>query len=179
MFALLASLPSKDWKYIGIIVALLALLIGGSVEWHKHDVHEQAIGAAHEVAAITAAQKTNQKKVDAINSHNQIIENQANAQIQALSGALATANTDLASRMQHDASQGRSEFMPATSCASIKPSDASAAPSRTSSPPEATGPIEVTAPKQVIEDDLTIALDHNEQLQAIIKEFQQAQSLGK
>lgn len=47
----LSLLPIKDWIYGGVI---LALLIGGAIAWHKHDITEQNIGKQMIEAAVKA-----------------------------------------------------------------------------------------------------------------------------
>lgn len=47
---ILSLVPFRDWLYGGIIVAVS---IFAGVEWHRHNVAEQALGAAQQVAADT------------------------------------------------------------------------------------------------------------------------------
>ena len=161
----LTGLSVKDFIYGGIIIALMA---GGF--WFIH--HERVIGAHKEITLVKAAEKAQQKKVDAINAHYAKLEAQADVQTKALSGALAAANRNLAVRMHNDASAHRRFIMPATACPTIEPSNALSAQSRGSSAQStAKGAPRSSIETAALRDDLTIALDHNLQLQAIIREF--------
>lgn len=161
----LTGLSVKDFIYGGIIIALIT---GGI--WFIH--HERVIGAQKEIAVVKAAERANQKKVDAINAHYTKLEAQADVQTKALSGALASANSNLASRMHHDARAHRRFIVPAPACPTIEPSNALSAQSRGSSAQStAKGAPRSSIETAALRDDLTIALDHNLQLQAIIKEF--------
>ena len=161
----LTGLSVKDFIYGGIIIALIT---GGL--WFIH--HERVIGAQKEIAVVKAAERANQKKVDAINAHYTVLEKKANEQTQALSGALAAANRNLAVRMHNDAREHTPVIMPAPACPAIEPAIPSSAQKRG----KASSSADQGAPRSSIEtavlrDDLTIALDHNLQLQAIIREF--------
>ena len=163
ILALLSKISSKDWLYGGLIAALLI-----AFAWYSH--HERVIGAQQEVTVVAAAEKKQQAAVDAIIANNQKIEDQANETIKALSSTLATANADLGQRLHNDTSANRSIIVPEASCPSVEPANGTAAKEGTSSPSATAQRSSIET--QVLKDDLNIALDHNEQLQAIIEEFQ-------
>lgn len=73
MLALLALIPIKDWIYTGLIAVILAV---GGYEWHKHDVEEQAKGAA----AILASDRKAAAEEAGIVAEDKLHEQEAIAQ---------------------------------------------------------------------------------------------------
>lgn len=48
---ILSLIPIKDWIYGGLIAAIL---IFGGIAWHRHNVHEQQLGAQRIETAVSA-----------------------------------------------------------------------------------------------------------------------------
>lgn len=56
---LLSLIPLKDWLWATLVASLL---IGGSIAWHEHNVHEQQLGAQRIDAAVKANTATLEAK---------------------------------------------------------------------------------------------------------------------
>ena len=163
LLAFLGKIPIKDWIYIGIILALI-----GGFTWYTF--HERSIGRQQVIHQVQKAQRQFTKKVQAINIHNKIIETKTNEQIKSLSIALANANSDLATRMQHHTS--RTIILSQTGCIAKEHTNNPTTTKGTKTPSRTVA----TIGAHTLKDDLTIALNENLMLQSIIKEFKQIQT---
>ena len=164
LLAFLGKIPIKDWIYIGIILALI-----GGFTWYTF--HERSVGRQQEIHQVQKTQQAFTKKVQAINTHNKIIEAKTNEQIKSLSIALANANSDLATRMQHHTS--RTIILSQTGCIAKEPTNNPTTTKGTKTPSRTVA----TIGAHTLKDDLTIALNENLMLQSIIKEFKQIRQI--
>jgi hypothetical protein len=160
LLAWLAKIPLKDWIYIGIIVALIA-----GFTWYTF--HERSVGRQQEIHQVEHTERQYTKKVAAINTHNKVIEARTNEQIKSLSVALANANHDLATRMQHN--KGRTIILSKASSVTCQSPNNKTITTTTKAPTRTVA----TIGAHTLKDDLVIALNENLMLQSIINEFKQ------